>query len=115
MAKEKNDAGITLVKKNKAKQDDLPGVEPSSRRIAELEDLGDELADWEDKMGEVKHRRQEAEDNLIAAMKRRDKTYYNRQTWGSIVLKQASEKCKVKKETVKGTDEDAEDGGSTDE
>jgi len=43
MAKE-----TATVTKKRAKQDDLPGVEASSRRIAELEDLGDADADDEE-------------------------------------------------------------------
>ena len=111
MAKAK--ASVALRKR--AKQDELPGVEPSERRIPELEDLGDELADWEDKLAEVKHRRQDAEDSLISAMKRHEKAYYSRQTWGSIILKQAAEKAKVKKAGVVSVNIDTEGEGDAEE
>ena len=94
------------VTKAKAKQDDLPGVEPSSRRIAEIEDLGDALADLEDEKSAIGEKVKDANDNLVAAMKKRDKTYYSRQTWGSVVLSEGSVKAKVKKAHAGGGESD---------
>lgn len=88
------------VHKIKAKQDELPGVEPSDRRIAELEDLGDAKDRCQDEMDEAKHRLAEADENLVAAMRRRERTYYNRPSWGSITITEAKLKAKVKKASV---------------
>lgn len=105
MAKE----ATATVKKGKAKQEELPGVEPSARRIAELEDLGDELADCEDILEQAKHRKEEANENLVTAMKRRDKTFYSRATWGSILITEPGKvKAKVKKARVGGGEEEEE-------
>jgi len=94
MAKE-----TATVTKKRAKQDDLPGVEASSRRIAELEDLGDALIDAKDDADAAKEKVKEADENLVAAMKRRNKTYYSRQTWGTITITEPTSKAKVKKAT----------------
>lgn len=95
----------------RAKQDDLPGVDQSDRKIQELEDLGDELSDLHDQMDILKGKVKEADVNLVAAMKRRERTYYNRPTWGSITIKETKTSAKVKKHIV-STVEDAEEGGS---
>lgn len=99
MPKKESGATATVTKRGRAKQDDLPGVEASSRRIAELEDLGDALVDAKDAADSAKEKVKEADENLVAAMKRRDKTYYSRQTWGSITITEPSSKAKVKKAT----------------
>ena len=73
--------------RGKAKQEDLPTIEPSDRKIQEIEDLGDALADLQDEMASLKGKVKDADENLVAAMKRRDRTYYHRQTWGAKALK----------------------------
>lgn len=95
----KSDSTATVTKSKRAKQDDLPGVEASARRIAELEDLGDALIDAKDAADAAKERVKEADENLVAAMKRRQKTYYSRQTWGTITITEPTSKAKVKKAT----------------
>lgn len=99
MVKKSDDTKATVTRSKKPRQDDLPGVEASSRRIAELEDLGDALVDAKDAADAAKEKVKEADENLVAAMKRRDKTYYSRQTWGSITLKESTTKAAVKKTT----------------
>lgn len=56
MAKKEGGATVTVIKKGRAKQDDLPGVEASSRRIAELEDLSDTLIDAKDAADSAKEK-----------------------------------------------------------
>lgn len=98
----------TVRRGKKAKQDDLPTIEPSDRKIQELEDLGDALADLEDEMHLLKGKVKDANENLVTAMKRRERTYYHRQTWGSITLKETNTTAKVKKSSGK-TDDDSEE------
>jgi len=93
----KDDTKATVTRSKKAKQEDLPGVEASSRRIAELEDLGDALVEAKDAADAAKEKVKEADENLVAAMKRREKTYYSRQTWGTITITEPTSKAKVKK------------------
>lgn len=102
MAKE----GTATVKRAKAKQEDLPTIRPSDRKIQELEDLCDELADLEDEMASLKHKVKDANENLVAAMKRREKTYYSRTTWGSILITESAVKVKVKKASAGGGEAD---------
>ena len=97
--KKKTETTATVTKAKRAKQGDLPTIEASARRIAELEDLGDALIDAKDTADAAKERVKEADENLVAAMKRRQKTYYSRQTWGSITLSDPTTKAKVKKAT----------------
>lgn len=98
----------TVTKTPKGKQEDLPGVEQSSRRIAEIEDLGDVLIELEDELSALKEKVKDANENLVVAMKKRDKTYYSRQTWGTVILKETHVSAKVKKSST-ATGEDAED------
>lgn len=105
MGKQEGDGTTAKVRRAKAKQDDLPGVEASSRKIQELEDLGDALADLEDEKSAIAEKVKDANENLVAAMKRKDKTYYSRPTWGTIILGESKVSAKVKKASM---------GGSTD-
>ncbi len=98
----------TVTRAKKGKQDDLPGVAPSDRKIAELEDLGDALADLEDEASAAKERVKEANENLVAAMKKRERTYYSRATWGSITLKETNTSAKVKKASAASDSGDSE-------
>jgi len=101
----KSEESTATVKR--AKQDDLPTITPSDRKIQELEDLGDDLIALEDKMSVLKEKVKEANENLVAAMKRREKTYYNRQTWGSILITEpGTVKAKVKKASAGGGEAD---------
>ena len=104
----KNEATATVTR-SKAKQEDLPEIQPSDRKIAELENLGDELADCEDVLAQAKHRKDEANENLVVAMRRRERTFYSRQTWGSILLTEpGAVKAKVKKAHAGGGEEEVE-------
>jgi hypothetical protein len=96
MAKD-NEGSTAKVRRVKAKQEDLPEIKPSDRKIQEIEDLGDALADLEDEKSAITEKVKEANENLVAAMKRRDKTYYSRQTWGVVIISEAASKAKVKK------------------
>jgi hypothetical protein len=87
----------TTRKRGKAKQDDLPSMENHQRRIAEIEDLGDAEKELEDQLDSLKMKVKEANDDLVAAMKRHDKTFYQRQTWGKVVLKEPKTTAKVTK------------------
>lgn len=94
------------VRRGKAKQEDLPTIEPSDRRIAEIEDLGDELADLQDEMASLKGKVKDADENLVTAMLKREKTYYNRPQWGSVLIKETKTTAKVKKAGSGKPDED---------
>lgn len=96
----------TTAKVTKAKQDDLPEIAPSDRKIPELEELGDTLADLEDEKSAINERVKEANENLVVAMKKRDRTFYSRQTWGSILLKETQTSAKVKKAHAGGGEAD---------
>ena len=84
-------------KRGKAKQTDLPSMENHQRRIAEIEDLADVQMDLTDQMSSLKEKLKEADENLVASMKRHDKTFYQRQTWGKVILKESKTKAKVTK------------------
>lgn len=99
---------ITLVKRSRAKQDDLPGVSVSSRKIAEIEDLADEVVAREDAHKSAKHQLDDAMENLVASMRRHKKSFYNRPTWGTVTLKEPKVRAAVKK-GQHGSDDDAED------
>lgn len=93
----------------RGKQAELLGVEPSQRKIAEIEELGDTLIDYEDQLSALKGKRDDAMDDLVASMKRHKRTYYNRQTWGTVTLTEAKTKARVKKSTGGEDDEGEED------
>lgn len=103
------DTGTATVRRRgrKGKQEDLPGVDQSDRKIQEIEDLGDALADLQDEMSTLKGKVKDADENLVAAMKRRERTYYNRPTWGSVTLKETTTSCKVKKASTGKVDDDS--------
>ena len=68
-----NGEGTAAVKRSRAKQDDLPGVQVSSRKIAEIEDLADEVVAREDAHKSAKHQLDDAMENLVASMRRHKK------------------------------------------
>lgn len=107
MAKE--DTKATVTKRGKAKQDELPGVTVSDRKIQELEDLGDALVEANDEATAAREKVKECDENLTAAMKRRDRSYYSRATWGSITLKESHTKSVVKKASSTTDVGDSED------
>jgi predicted nucleic acid-binding Zn-ribbon protein len=114
MVKASEGTATAKVHRIRARQEELPTIEPSDRRIAELEDLGDELADLDDELSAIKNKVKDCNENIVAAMKRRDRTYYNRPTWGSITLKETNTTAKVKKATTgsKNGDEPQEEAQS---
>lgn len=91
---------ITKVSSSKAKQADLPEMENHQRRIAEIEDLGDIQLDLQDQMDALKEKLKDADENLVASMKRHDRTFYHRPTWGKVILKESKTKAKVTKAVV---------------
>lgn len=95
------------------KQDDLPTMEDHQRRIAEIEDLADIQIDLQDQLSALKEKVKDADENLVASMKRHDRTFYERQTWGKVVLKESKTKAKVTKAVVATNvdEESADDGG----
>lgn len=95
--------------RGKAKQEDLPTIEPSDRRIAELEDLGDVLADLQDEMASLKGKVKDADENLVAAMLKRERTFYSRPQWGKIMIKETKTSAKVTKAGSGKADEDADE------
>lgn len=97
----KNDAEITatVTRSKKAKQDELPGVTISDRKIQAIEDLGDALLELEDEASAIRENIKDTNENLVAEMRRRDRTYYSRVTWGSVILKETTVSAKVKKAT----------------
>lgn len=99
-----SDNGVEVSRKS-AKQAEFEGMEVSSRKIAELEDLGDVVIEAEDAYKSAKGRLDDAQENLVAAMRRRNRSFYNRPTWGTITLKEPTIKAKVKK-GQHGMDED---------
>lgn len=94
--------------RGKAKQDDLPTIEPSDRKIQELEDLGDALADLQDEMASLKGKVKDADENVVAAMKKRDRTFYSRPTWGKIIIKETKTSAKVTKAGSGKADDDSD-------
>lgn len=106
-------ASVTRARgRKKAKQDDLPSMEDHQRKIAEIEDLADLEQEANDRLSEAKEKHKDAMENLVASMKRHDKTFYQRQTWGKVVLKESKTTAKVTKATVKPTDADGDEGDS---
>lgn len=97
------------VTKAKAKQEELPTITVSDRRIAEIEDLGDALIDAEDKASAAREKVKEANENLVACMKKRERTFYSRSTWGSVILSESSVKAKAKHTTATTGGSDSED------
>lgn len=100
------------VTKAKAKQDDLPTMEDHQRRIPEIEDLGDAMKEIEDQLDALKSKYKDADDELVASMKRHERTFYHRQTWGKVVLSEPRTRAKVTKETIKPSDSDDADSDS---
>lgn len=99
----------TVRRGKRAKQEELPGVDQSDRKIQEIEDLGDDLADLQDEMSTLKGKVKDADENLVAAMLKREKTYYNRPTWGSVLIKETKTSAKVKKAGSGKADEDVDE------
>jgi hypothetical protein len=98
------------VSKSKAKQDDLPTMQDHQRRIAEIEDAGDKQLDLEDQVKALKEKLKDADDELVASMKRHDRTFYHRQTWGKVILKESKTHARVTKSTpTTVVDSDGED------
>ena len=96
-------------KRRGKKQDDLPTMEDHQRKIAEIEDLADIQDELQIQMSDLKEKLKDADENLVASMKRHDRTFYERQTWGKVVLKESKTKAKVTKATVKSTVDDPDD------
>ncbi len=103
-----NGNATVSIKRSRAKQEDLPGVEVSSRKIQEIEDLADEVVECEDRHKATKHALDDAMENLVASMRRHNKLFYNRPTWGSVTLKEAKVRAKVDK-AQRGADNDEEE------
>jgi len=112
VATESTIAAVTGRRGKKAKQADLPAMEDHQRKIAEIEDAADELIELEDRLSSIKNQRDDAMDNLVASMKRHDRTLYERQTWGKVILKESKTKATVKKATLKSAEGDGEAGDS---
>lgn len=96
-------------RRGKAKQDDLPTMEEHQKKIAEIEDLADIQLDLMDQLSALKEKVKEADENLVASMKRHDRTFYQRPTWGKVVLKESKTKAKVTKAVAASTDSDDSD------
>lgn len=99
----------TVKRGRRGKQEDLPGVEVSSRKIAEIEDLADVLVEAQDRQSIVKGHVDDAMENLVASMRRHKKTYYSRPTFGTVTLKEAKIKAKVDKSDRGADDEEPDD------
>lgn len=82
----------------KAKQGDLPGVSVGARKIAEIEDLAEKLEDAAATLNRAKEAKEDAELNLIASMKRHNKSFYQRSTWGKVTVKDGKTKASFKPE-----------------
>lgn len=96
MPKGKRGPRADVITINSGKQTDLPGVEPSARKIGEIEDLAEELQRVTSERVGWSNKERDAMENLIASMKRHDRVIYLRQTWGKVVLKEAKTKATVK-------------------
>lgn len=94
--------------RGKRKQEDLPTMEDHQRRIAEIEELADTQIDLQDQLSALKEKVKDADENLVASMKRHDRTFYERQTWGKVILKESKTKARVTKFAVKPTGDDEE-------
>lgn len=82
-------------RRRKGKQDDLPTMEDHQRKIAEIEEAADRLVELEDQLSAAREKRNDAMDELVASMRRHDKNFYERQTWGKVVLKEPKLKATV--------------------
>ena len=103
-------------RRGKRKQEDLPTMENHQRRIAEIEDLADIQIDLQDQLSALKEKVKDADENLVASMKRHDRNFYERQTWGKVILKESKTKAKVTKAVVKsGGDEDSDSDDATED
>lgn len=96
-----------VTKRRRGKQEDLPGVEASNRKIAEIEDLADILVEAQDKQSIAKEHVDDAMENLVASMRRHNKIFYSRPTFGSVILKESKIKAKVDRDKVIGADNDS--------
>ena len=106
----KKEGGTTAkVTKAKAKQEELPTITVSDRRIAEIEELGDALADLEDEASALREKVKDANENLVVAMKKRDRTFYQRAGWGSVILSETNVKAKVKKGSATSGGDDGDE------
>lgn len=115
VTKKKDDAKATVTKAAKAKQGELadPNDEPgttiiSDRKIQEIEDLGDALIEAEDAASAAREKVKDANENLVVAMKKRDRTFYSRASWGTVILSEAAPKAKAKHASGSSGDSDEE-------
>lgn len=95
--KGKRQATVTVTRST-AKQGELPGVQVNKRKIVEIESLADLLEDKKADKKRADEAFQDATDNLIASMRRHDRTSYSRSTWGSVKLKEGKDRITFKRE-----------------
>jgi hypothetical protein len=103
-------ATATVSKRRGKKQDDLTTMEEHQRRIPEIEDMADELIDIDDRLSALKEKHKDAMENLVVSMKKHDRTFYERQTWGRVILKEAATKARVTKAALKGPEDSDSEG-----
>lgn len=103
----------TVSRRRGKKQVDLPTMEDHQRKIQEIEDLADIKDELDLQMADLKEKAKDADENLVASMKRHDRTFYERQSWGKVVLKESKTKAKVTKATVKASGDGEADPDET--
>lgn len=90
-----------VVSRTLAKQGELPGLKMGTRKIAEIEDLAEK---WEDAKLAKKasdEAFQDADDLLVASMRRHERSSYSRTTWGSVSIADPKIHARFKREKGK--------------
>lgn len=90
-----------VVTRTIAKQGELPGVQTSSRKIVEIEDLADKWEDAKIALKDAREAFQDADDNLVASMRRHGKSVYSRATYGKVEVPDPKIHAKFKREKTK--------------
>ena len=68
----------------------------STNKVAEIEDLADELERVTLEAKTWTEKKKEVTENLVASMRRHDVTSYSRSTWGLVTVEDGKPKVKVK-------------------
>lgn len=103
--KKKKSGTSVVVSRTGAKQGELPGVETSKRKIAEIEDLAEIYDDKKAAHKKSGEELKDAEENLAVSMKKHNRTSYSRTTWGRVKMKESKESISFKRDKQNKKDE----------
>lgn len=90
----------------RSKQSDLPGIESSARKIAEIHDIAEQYADARDERQALTQKEVELKGELLKAMKRHKKTEYS---FGDVEVRIVVEEESIKVRIRKHSEEDADE------